>query len=82
MFLIDNCNNEKNKDIIINKISNLDLSEILLFIGYLDKSKFEIQINHFIKDFGLIDNLENRDKLFNFLLYFDNVKKILNNKMQ
>ena len=77
-FLISICNDNTKKVLINKSIKDLSIDKILLFVMFLDTNKIDAQINDFIKQFSLTDNLENREKIDTYLKYFLNVSKILN----
>jgi hypothetical protein len=77
-FLISICDDNLKKQNIIDSIIELPTYKILLFISFLDLNKVEDQIDDFIKMFKLIDTFENREFIKEYINYFIDVKKIIN----
>ena len=77
-YLLSICKSDDSKILIENKIKNLKLYEILLFISFLQPDKINGEIDLLIKNFNLQDNEEVKNKILNYILYFIEVKKIIN----
>ena len=77
-FLITICNDESKKQDIKDSLIGLPTYKILLFVSFLDLEKVEYQISDFIILFKLIDTYDNREKIKEYINYFLEIKKILN----
>ena len=60
-------------------MNGLKLSEILLFITFLNKGKINQEIDLLISLFKLNDTIELRENIKEYITYFINVQHILNN---
>ena len=78
-FLLSICNDKNKKKDIEKKLKKLPTYKILLFITLLDKNKIDYQINDFINIFSLNNTEENINKIKEYILYFIEIKEILNN---
>ncbi len=69
-YLLSICNNEKKKKLIKEKMSNLKLYEILLFVSFLQKNNINTEINLLFTTFDLENNEENKQNVLNYIEYF------------
>ena len=65
-YLLSICNNGEKKILIKEKMSNLKLYEILLFVSFLQKNNLNTEITNF----DLNDNEENKKNVLNYIEYF------------
>ena len=77
-FLLQNCNNLEKKSLINNKLKNLKFFEIIMFIQFLTLETIDKEIETFIKLFCINDTNEVREEMKKQLIYFLEVKSILN----
>ena len=76
-YLISICNCNNSKQMIEDKMMNLKLYEILLFISFLNQQKLNDEISLLFKQFNLIDNEENRKNVLDYINYFIKIKYII-----
>lgn len=77
-YLISICNNQNHINQIKDKIGTLKFYEILLFINFLTNDKIDTYINELYKNFDINDTSDTRNDIKNYLIYFLNVKNIMN----
>lgn len=77
-FLIQNCDSLEKKSLINNKLKNLQLFEIMMFINFLKKENIDTEIDTFIKLFEIKNTEEVRGGLKQKIEYFLQIKDILN----
>ena len=77
-YLISICGDETKKQDIKDSLIGLPTYKILLFISFLDLDKIDHQISDFVTLFKLNDTTENRNQIKNYIDYFIEIKKILN----
>lgn len=79
-YLLSICKCENSKKLINDKLSNLKLYEILLFISFLNVNKINDEISLLFQQFNLEDNEVNRKQVLSYINYFIEVKDIINKK--
>lgn len=77
-YLKSKCNNDDQIKLIEEKLNNLKLYEIMMFVLFLKDDQIDNYINQFIHTYKIDDNNETREKIKEYLLYFLNVKILLN----
>ena len=77
-YLTNNCNSEEKKELIKTKMIDLKLTDILLFITFLNANKIDSEILLFINTFELNDSDNVKEKIKEYITYFLNVKNIIN----
>ncbi len=79
-YLLENCNDTEKKALINEKLKNLQVYEIIIFIQFLKLETIDKEIETFIKLFCINDSNEVRNEIKKYLNYFINIKKILNSQ--
>lgn len=79
-LLTDNCNDDLKKQQINQKISNLKLYEILLFVSCLSVNNLDKNISQLLNEFNINNNEVVVNEIKSYLLYFIEVKNIINSQ--
>ena len=77
-YLLTLTEDEKKKSLITNKLLDLKYYEILLFITFLNEERKDAYIQDFVSKFQLEQSDELIEKTTEFMNYFIEVKKLLN----
>ena len=77
-FIIDNCNDEKSKEYIKEKLKVINYGNIILFASLLKNNNIDDSVNYVLKTYSVTDNEDNKKKLAEYINYFIEAAKIIN----